>query len=443
MTRTSPSPGIVGDGRAQLTAPPAADLSRPHIAMLLAANFGASMAAIVPVAYSLALRVDQLAPGSETSVGYILGIGAVLSLLTGAPLGTLSDRTRSRLGRRTPYVAVGALFGTAALAAMAYAPNLPLLGAGWALATVGWGTALGTLGSIQADRVAGHRRGTVSGLMGFTSLLAPVAGVLLIGGVGDRPLLVFVLPGAVGLALVTVFLAVVREDDARLLPSTERLTARMLARAYVFNPRRHRVFAWNWLGRFVFFCGQSMYTAYTTFFFAQRLDLSVREVAGLIAVTGTVSVVTMTAGTVGGGFLSDRLGRGPFVAAAAVLFAVGATVSAFAYGLPGLVTGSALMNLGIALFAAVNQATVLDVLPERSTEAGRFMAISALSQKLPSALAPLPAAALITLGAGADGPNYTLLYLLSGSLGLLGGLIVLARVTGIRPSASPSRKASS
>ncbi|SNS68906.1 hypothetical protein SAMN05216276_10146 [Streptosporangium subroseum] len=53
------------------------------------------MAFVTPIAISLAIRVTQLAPGHEEYLGYI--IAAVLA----APLfGMLSDRTRTRLGRR-------------------------------------------------------------------------------------------------------------------------------------------------------------------------------------------------------------------------------------------------------------------------------------------------------------------------------------------------------
>jgi MFS family permease len=424
------SPKVVRpDGRAPGAGQ--AEVSAGHIALLVTANFGVSMALIVPMAFSLALRVDQLAPGREEVLGYILGVGSVLSLVTGPLLGTLSDRTRSRFGRRTPYLVLGGLVGTAGLPVMAYAPNVPVLGLGWALTTLGWGTAMAALGSVQADRIPQGRRGTVSGLVGFTTQIAPVAGVLMVGAVSGSTLLVFLLPGLVGAALLAPFPALAREADSRGLTFSDRLTAGRLLGTYVFDPRRHPDFAWNWLGRFAFFFGQSMNTTFVTFLYAQRLETGLRDVAGIIAITGGISVVTTTVGSLGGGFLSDRLGRRrAFVAAGAAVFAAGSTVLAFADHLWSLLAGSTLMTLGISVFAAVNQATVLDVLPERDTEAGRFMAITAFSQKIPSALAPLAAPLLIGIGAAAGAKNYTPLYLVSALSGLLGGLIIFFRVRG-------------
>ncbi|MEU5755059.1 MFS transporter [Streptomyces sp. NPDC047829] len=404
-----------------------------RVALLVAATFGVAMALMVPMAFSLALRADQLAPGDEAAVAYILGIGSVLSLITGPPLGAFSDRTRSRLGRRAPFLIGGGLLGTAALFVMAYAPDITVLGVGWALASLGWGTVLGTLNTLQADRLSPSQRGRVAGLTGATTMVAPVVGILLVSAVSDHNLLVFLLPGMLGAVLLAVLVVFVREEDTRALAvPDDRITGRLL-RAYLFDPRSYPDFAWHLLARFVFYYGQSLYTSFVTFFYAERLGLTLAEVAGLVAISGGISVVAMTAGTLGSGFLSDRLARRrPFTLAAAVIFAAGTIVSASSHALGGLLTGAALMNLGIAVFSASSQATMLDVLPERETEAGRFLAIVALSQKIPSALAPLTAPCLIATAVAADEENYTLLYLTSGVLGLLGGLIAFLKSEGVR-----------
>jgi MFS family permease len=403
-----------------------------HVVLLVAATFGVAMALMVPMAFSLALRADRLAPGDEAAVGYILGIGSALSLVSAPPIGTFSDRTRSRLGRRTPYLIGGGLLGTAALVTMACAPNLPVLGLGWAMATLGWGTALGALGNIQADRLPSSQRGKVAGLTGATTMVAPVVGVLLVGTVSHDHLLVFLLPGVVGLVLLTLLVVCVREGDNRAEPVPGALTTGRLLRSYLFDPRAYPDFSWHLLARFVFYYGQSLYTSFVTFFYADRLGLTLAEVSGLVAVSGGISVLAMTAGTLGSGFLSDRLGRRrPFALGAAAIFLSGAAVSASAHALTGLLAGAALMNLGIAVFSASSQATVLDILPERETDAGRFLAIVTLSQKIPGALAPLTAPLLIAAGTAGE-ENYTLLYLSSGVLGLLGGLIAFHRVRGVR-----------
>jgi len=83
------------------------------------------------------------------------------------------------------------------------------------------------------------------------------------------------------------------------------------------------------------------------------------------------------------------------------------------------------------VFATVDQAIIFAIIPERA-ETGRYMAIVAFAQKIPSAVAPLIASVVITIGAVADVKNYTLLYLIGAVFALVGGLIVFLKVKAVR-----------
>jgi MFS family permease len=402
-------------------------LGRKSVALLVLATFGGSMAMIVPMSFTLALRLDQIAPGREEFLGYMLGAGSTFSLLAAPLTGVLSDRTRSRWGRRRPYTVAGATVGLAAIPLMAYAPNVLLLGVGWVLSTVGWHTAMGSINNYQADNLPKFQRGRVAGLTSLARQIAPVAGIILVGQVVADPLWVFLLPAMVGVLLVLGFVVFAPEGHSprRLEPAVP-LSLKNVLQSFMFNPRQHPAFAWTWGGRFMFFLGLSLTTSYSTFFYAQRLDLSVADVSTVIAAISAGSIITSTVGAIGGGWLSDRAAsRQPFILVATVIYAAGALVSAFSHSLVSLVTGSLITSLGIAVFVAVGQALVLDVLPHRETQAGRFTAITSSSQKIPSALAPALAPLLLSIAAFDNSRNYTVLYVAAGMLAVLGGLITL------------------
>jgi MFS family permease len=326
---------------------------------------------------------------------------------------------------------IGLLIGAASVPVMALAPNVTALAIGWMLSTVGWGTAAASLGNWQADRLPPHQRGRVSGLTGVTMQVAPVVGIILVGLFRDQVILVFALPAAVGVVLVVAFLAVVHDPDSRGMVIERRLTVGGLLRSYGFDPRKASDFAWNWLGRFIFFSGLTLTTSFTVFFVAQRLELRVPEVAGVLAIVSASSIVTATLGSLGGGWLSDRVGRRkPFILAGSAFFAAGCSVSAFAHDLPTLMVGTLLNSLGIATFSAVAQALLLDVLPDREREAGRYMAIALFAQKIPGVFAPVLGGAVLAIGAGAA--NFTALYLLAAALAFAGGLLITLSVRSVR-----------
>lgn len=401
-----------------------------YIWLLVLAQFGVFLAFITPLAISLSIRLAQLAPGHEHYLGYITGVGAAVVVVVGPTVGVLSDRTRSRFGRRRPYLVGGMVVGVVSLLVMALAPSVLVLGLGWVLAQLGWGSALGALLNSQADRLPEEQRGKVAGLAGFATLVAPVAGVVLAGQLARDDLLLFLVPGAVGVVLVTLFAVLVREPDSRGLIADGPLTVRALMGKYVFDPRRYRDFSWAWLGRFLFYFGLTLNTTFTAFFFAARLGVSVQDAAGTLAAVAGLGVLATAAGALGGGFLSDRLRRRkPFVLAAGVVFAMGAVIMALAEELPLLFAGSLTTSVGLGMFSAVDQALGLDVLPERDTSAGRYMAIFGFATSIPQAVAPLVAPAFLAVGVA--GQNYLLLYLVAAVFTLVAGFAVL-RVRSVR-----------
>lgn len=410
---------------------PGAPVPRWQIVLLVVATFGGGMAMIVPMAYSLAVRLEQLVPGRPDLLGYILGAGAAATLVMAPLTGVLSDRTRTRWGRRRPFTVLGLVVGLSSVPVMAFAPDPLWLGLGWILCTVGWGTAAGSVGNWQADRLPQSQRGSVSGLTGLTMQIAPVVGIILVGPLRDDVLLVFALPSVIAVVLVGAFVVLAPEPDTRGMVLSSRLTGVGLLRSYVFRPSRVPDFAWNWLGRFVFFLGLTLTTSFTVYFISQRLEVPVADVAPVQALTSALSIATATLGSIGGGWLSDRWGRRkPLILVGAVLFAAGSAVSAFAYELVTVVVGVLITSVGIAAFTAVGQALVLDVLPERETQAGRYMAITQFAQKIPGVLAPIAAPVLLAIGGA--GQNFTVLYLASGALALVGGAIIAAKVRSVR-----------
>ncbi|ALU73579.1 MFS transporter (plasmid) [Rhodococcus erythropolis R138] len=432
-TRTDQSPPLAAVVVAAHRPARRQKVSRRYIYLVTLAQFGVFVAFITPLAISLSIRVSILAPGHEEYLGYITGIGATTALITGPFLGIASDRTKSRIGRRRPYMIVGLLVGLLSLFVMALAPSVAILGMGWVLAQLGWGQVLVNLQFSTADRLPEEQRGRVAGLAGFATQIAPVLGVTMAGIFSGNALLLFVVPGVLGLVLVLLFVCLVHEADTRDAEFTDHLTPTVLLKKFVFNPVQHPDYSLVWLSRFLFYFGLTLNTTFASFFFAYKLGLSVTEVTSVIASVSILGIVATTAGAIGGGFFSDRLKmRRVFVLLAGVFFAAGAIIMTASSELPGLILGSLVVSVGIGMFSAVDQALLLDVLPERDTDAGRFMSIANFAIAIPQAVAPLVAPALLAVGMTEAGEkNYMLLYLLAGALVLLAGLVVL-RIRSVR-----------
>jgi MFS family permease len=435
---SAPAGPTIGGTSVKLGAP---DPERPHVGakyiwFLVLAYLGGTVALVAPLGISLSLRVQELVPQNVEVLGYVVGVGAAVAGISQPLIGMWSDRTRSRFGRRRPFSFGGAIFGVLGLAVMAAAPDIWILTLGWIITQLGWGTANGAILLSQADRLPEAQRGKVAGLSGFTLMIGSVLGVGIASAFIGNKFLVFLVPGLIGLFFALLWVVFVKEEDSRGLVVGERLTLRNALVGMVFNPTQHQDFAWNWLARLFFNFGVSFATTFTTLFFASRLSQSglVADIGPLIAVLSLTGVVATAGGALLGGTLSDKLKkRRLFVLLSGIAFTAGALTMAFGGSNAGLlIAGSVLTSAGLGVFSAVDQAIVLDILPERENEAGRYIGINGYSTSIAQAAAPVVGAPLLLLGVSGADRNYGLLFIIAAVCTLVGGVLVTWKVRGTK-----------
>ena len=137
-----------------MPAPPPQRASARFIAIYALAYASLWLALLTPAMITLALRVRQLAgSNSARPISMVLFAGAIVALVGNPVFGALSDRTRSRFGRRRPYLVGGALCGFAALALIGVAASLSLVLIGWCLAQLAYNAVLAAMVAIVPDQI--------------------------------------------------------------------------------------------------------------------------------------------------------------------------------------------------------------------------------------------------------------------------------------------------
>src|SRR5258707_11860529 len=118
--------------------------------------------------------------------------GLVVALLSNPFFGLLSDRTRSRFGRRRPYIVIGTLINVGGILVMAFAPDLFVqehsgnliapclfvLTLGLLIVQFGSNAAQAPFHALLPDLVPQEQRGVASGIMGLAYWLGTITGVL-------------------------------------------------------------------------------------------------------------------------------------------------------------------------------------------------------------------------------------------------------------------------
>jgi len=401
-------------------------VATPRFVALYAIGYvGSYVALITPVVTTLAIKIAELDPaGKETSLGLIAALGALVAIISNLLTGALSDRTKSRLGRRRPWIIGGALGGVVALGIVGFAPTLAVVAIGWALAQLTLNMVLAALQALLPDQVPLEQRARVSAVLGIAQQVSPVVGIGLALGVQSLGIgSMLLIPGIVGAVLMILLALMIRDvphDELGAFSLPEFVRSFSIAKGKRYD------FAWTWFGRFFVILGFAVYTTYQPYFITDRLgvspdDLILQQLIALLIFAGSLTVSAVLCGRA-----SDRSGRRkPFVFGAAAVVAVALAFLALTSTLPMFYVAAVVMGIGIGAYFAVDLALITDVLPDKDHAAAKDMGVFNIANSLPQSVAPAMAPLFLSIGGGS---NYTALFLAGAVLSLLGaGLIAPIR----------------
>ncbi|MEJ3405317.1 MFS transporter [Rathayibacter sp. YIM 133350] len=343
----------------------------------------------------LPLQITAIDPENRVgSLAVVSTVGAFLAMLAQPIAGTISDRTRSRFGRRAPWMVAGVLVGGLALVGIASASTILQVAIAWSIVQIAYNFTQGPLSAILPDRVPRSARGTFSALAGLGAMLGALGGQI-VGAMFAKNIPAGYLLFA-GLALIVIVLFVLFNPDH---PSTdaprERFVLGDFLRTFWVNPVKHPDFFWAFTGRLLLYTGYFAVTGYQLFILSAYIGLGDDGAAAMIPLFGLVSLAGIIVGTVASGPLSDRLGRRKvFVFISSVLVGVTLVVPMVMPTVNGWFIFAAVSGLGFGIFQSVDQALMSEVLPS-SASFGKDLGVVNIAATLPQTLAPAVAGAIV------------------------------------------------
>jgi MFS family permease len=385
------------------------------------ANFGLFLTVMMPALFSLPYKVGLMAPDEKVAVlGLVATIGAVVGVVTGPIAGVLSDRTKTRIGRRRPWFIAGVLILAVGSTIVALSDSVPMLVLGWIVVSLGGSANSAAISPIIAERVPESQRGTAAAIGGVATQLAGVLGYTLGGLLTSSLLLIFLVPVAVLAVLGGLFMFLLPERVVDLPRQSVGETFRQL----LFNPRKYPDFSILWVGKLLMQIALAFLSTYQLYFLLDRLGFTAEEAGARLSLVGGIGILVTMTFAIGSGTLSDKLKRRRiFVLTSAILAAIGMSLMAFTEGF-GLFIAAVLFILGAAgMFGSVDVALASDLVPEPE-QAGKWMTTYNLAATLSTAIAPLLGAAFLAIGAS-HGTNYTALFLSGAVFSLFAGVVTM------------------
>lgn len=394
------------------------------IAIYALAMFGIWMAINLPASVTLALRISEIDPdGKTTSYSIAAGVGTLTAVLANPFFGRLSDRTRSRFGRRRPWIAIGMIGTTAGAAVIGLSNSFPMLLLGWILMQAFVNAAIAATLAIVADRVPEPQQGIVGSLSGAASAASLVIGVFFIQAFPTSILAQIGLPVAVALVFAAALIAVFKDDT----PAAEPLPpfgVKEFFGSFFVSPRREPDFAWLLLSLFLISAAWGVVSTYTVYLLQDVIRVPEAELGNVITLVYVVpGIVAFVAGPLAG-WIGDRLGRRkPLLVASAVLGGVGMVVIAWSTDVLPFLVGVTLVT-GVAAGIMMGTYIAFGIAAMRDKlAAARNLGVINIAITLPFSLIPFVAPVLLSIGGGTA--NYVALVLFGGALAVCGALPLL------------------
>ncbi len=310
-------------------------------------------------------KVRLLAPPAlkNSTLSLITITTLVVAFFVQPLVGQWSDRSRTRWGRRFPFLLAGVIGLTLALVLVVSAESLWLLLLAVALVSLSSNTIQGPWQALVPDRVPATQHGTMAGLKTVLESIGVVIGVGLAGFTLARGYLWAAPLAVIGLLWLILWLT------SRLLqtPAAEIFSTRLdspLALLKLNLSHLPPAFPWWMANRLLFWAAAVSVRTFLLNYLEDVLGLSPAETQALssqvILVLGAgIFLLVLPAGVI-----ADRVGRRPLLVIAGLLAAVGAVLFIFVRDVNLLFVAGGFIAAGAGIFASASWALATDIVPQ-------------------------------------------------------------------------------
>lgn len=324
-------------------------------------------------------------------LGLLLGIGAVVVLISQPLFGAISDRAAFGVGRRRPFIFIGVLGNIIGLSIMYLARSFSIFLIGFLLVQLMNNIAAAPYQALLPDLVPHSQRGSASGYMGLMLILSQVAAFGTVGLLVSEGhlLLTYSIIAVLLFVLMVITIMFVKEVP---IEKPEKFVFNDFIKSFWVSPRRYPDFAWVFFTRVFIMLGIYTLQDFIAYFMKDVIGFENFEQATgttllIISLFSAVSVFTA-------GYYSDRFGRKKIVYVAGAIMATSAAIFVFTGSYLMVIVLGILFGLGFGAYTSVDWALAIDVLPPTNSYA-KDMGIWNMASVLPQIIAPVIAGPIL------------------------------------------------
>ncbi|MFT8994412.1 MFS transporter [Lentilactobacillus hilgardii] len=315
-------------------------------------------------------QVARIAPGQKAEVIAIMSTFAmIVSTIANIIEGALSDRTRSKWGRRTPWIVLGSI-GTAICIVF------------WGLCTAPWQIVLSDcvymvflnmivapLIAVIADRTSPKYRGTISSIYALGTAAGQYGGQAFASLFLPIPYTGFIVMAVLTLLSGPLAGLILREKSTKDMP-VEKITIKNFSQNFAFPTKDSLDFYLALIGKLCIQTASFAISGYQLYILTDYILLRGGKLQSYVTYISMILMTTAIVLSIFAGPISDKIGRRKVpVIFAGGLIAIGSIIPMFSTQPWIMLVYALIVGTGMGMYNSVDQALNIEVLPDPKTAA--------------------------------------------------------------------------
>ncbi|MDD5503190.1 MAG: MFS transporter [Candidatus Thermoplasmatota archaeon] len=335
--------------------------------------------------------------------GLVIGAYWLLSILLSPVIGAMSDRTKTKIGRRLPYLRIfvpmsaAGIFGMAVFAGTSNSMlSLALFIASYLVVAFSYSVWAGPYWALMPDITEESERGETSGYMQGLNILGVVLAMMVSAALWDKsPTITLCIFGAVALVtgLVTAFGIKEKEN----YPVEEKAKLSDIVKDLFAANELAKFFCISMLWWFAMGSIQSFFVLYAEKSLNAKVETS-NIIMGIFTIILVVCAVPF-------GIFADKLGKRKILLAGILMAGLGMIQGFFITNIAYAYVTMGITAAGLGAIIVLTYTITADLIPKGKE--GKFMGLSNFFMAVPNAIAASGMGALIT----AFGEDYRIIWI--------------------------------
>ncbi|WP_283680417.1 MFS transporter [Lentilactobacillus sp. Marseille-Q4993] len=362
---------------------------------------------------------SQIDPsGKVAAIAILASVTSIVAAISNILFGALSDLTRSKFGKRKPWILIGTLIESGMICVVANLTNMMAIVVCWGIVAAAENAVAAAMVAQQADRIAPKWRGTISTLYGLGYTAIQVVAMIAAGFLSNPKLGMYVMAGiGFGMGVIHVLLA---NEKSNLDEPRDKFSWSTIWTHFSLPTAGSRDYWLAVLGKLAMVMGGTITNAYMLFVLTDYMKLNQGTTSRTLATFASIQLVLGLVFTAISGPIADKMGRLKLpVAISTALIGVGQFFPFIAPHVWTLYAMTIMTAIANGVYNAVDGALNLAVLPNKET-AGKDMGFINLANTLSQIAGTVVAGLIVTYLGG-----YRAIFPCAFAISLLGAILIM------------------